>query len=82
MNTALATIARDFGGEVLPDNERWKNRIEIRSESSSRLYTVAQNKANLTWGCSCPGWKRWRNCKHLETMVPALAAAQRAGRLG
>lgn len=78
---ALATIAKEFDGDILPDNQQWKNRIEIRSEKSSRLYVVAQRKSDGSWACSCMGWKRWRNCKHLDTMYPALAAAQRAGTL-
>jgi hypothetical protein len=78
---ALATIARAAGGQALPDNEQWKHRIEIRSESSTRLYTVAQRKSSGEWGCSCMGWKRYRHCKHLDRMVPMLAAAIRRGEL-
>lgn len=66
---------------MLEPNAQWKNRIEIKSESSSRLYVVAQRKTSNEWACSCMGWKRHRHCKHLDTMVPALAAAQRNGLL-
>jgi hypothetical protein len=69
----LSTILRGKDITVLPDNAQWKNRFEIKSESSNRLYTVAQNKANGTWGCSCPGWKRHRKCKHLSTLNPLLS---------
>ena len=62
-NQAVAVLAKKFGGELLPDNKGWTNRFSIKSESSSRLYTIAQNKANGTWGCSCKGWIRYRRCK-------------------
>jgi len=54
--------------DVLPDNEQWVNRFEIRSETSNRVYVVAQNKSKRYFGCSCPGWKRHRRCKHLEAL--------------
>lgn len=57
---------------ALPDNDQWTNRFEIRSESSNRLYTIAQNKAKRHWGCSCPGWRTRRHCKHLQSLgLPA-----------
>lgn len=62
--------------EILPDNAQWKNRFEIKSESSNRIYTVAQRKSDNSWGCSCPGWKRHRTCKHLNTITPLLKAAE------
>ena len=49
----------------LPDNRDWENRFEVRSSSSDRVYVIAQNKAKRHWGCSCPGFKRHRTCKHL-----------------
>ena len=52
----------------LPDNDQWQHRFTIESESSNRLYTIAQNKNKKHWGCSCPGYKRFRKCKHLQTM--------------
>ncbi len=52
----------------LPDNNQWQHRFEIRSETSNRVYVVAQNKAKKYWGCSCPGWRTRRNCKHLTAM--------------
>lgn len=54
--------------DILPDNVQWINRFEIKSESSGRIYIIAQHKTNKHWGCSCPGWKRHRCCKHLETL--------------
>lgn len=68
MTDALVVIRR-AGGMRLPDNGQWTNRFEIRSESSNRLYTIAQNKKTGQWGCSCPGYRRARHgvrkCKHL-----------------
>src|SRR5581483_2894966 len=46
----------------------WVNRIEIRSETSNRLYTVSQHSIKRYWGCSCPGWRAHRRCKHLDQL--------------
>jgi hypothetical protein len=54
--------------ELLPDTEQWQNRFTINSETSNRLYTIAQHKNKKHWGCSCPGWKRYRYCKHLTAL--------------
>jgi len=54
--------------DVLPDNAQWKNRFEIRSASSNRVYIVSQNINKGHMGCSCPGWRRHRNCKHLSAL--------------
>jgi len=53
---------------LLPDNDQWTNRFHIRSESSDRVYTVAQNKSGGWWGCNCMGWIRHKNCKHLREL--------------
>lgn len=53
---------------ALPDNDQWQNRFEVRSESSNRIYIIAQNKKKRHWGCSCMGYKRYRKCKHLESI--------------
>ena len=52
----------------LPDNAQWKNRFQIKSESSERLYTISQSKSGKFWGCSCPGWIRHKSCKHLSAL--------------
>jgi len=75
---ALVIVANRLGATLLPDNAAWQHRFEIKSSSSSRLYTVAQRKSDGVWGCSCPGWKSHRKCKHLSSMMPALQ--QIAGR--
>ena len=62
------------GATKLPDAKGWVNRFEIPSESSDRVYVVAQRDpygGTATagqWACSCPGWKRHRYCKHLRVL--------------
>ena len=52
----------------LPDNKDWKNRFEVHSETSNRIYIIAQHKLYGHMGCSCMGWKRYRTCKHLSAL--------------
>jgi hypothetical protein len=52
----------------LPDTDQWQFRFNVESETSERLYTIAQHKTKRHWGCSCPGWKRHRTCKHLQAL--------------
>jgi hypothetical protein len=73
--SVLIVVAKAAGATLLPDNAQWTNRMEIRSETSSRLYIVAQHKTNGSFACSCFGWKRHRNCKHLKAMTPQLIAS-------
>ena len=51
---------------MLPDSDQWQNRFEIKSETSNRIYVIAQNKKRRHWGCSCPAYRTRRRCKHLE----------------
>ena len=53
---------------ALPDKGQWQNRFEIESESSNRVYVIAQHKTERHWGCSCPGWRIRRHCKHLNAL--------------
>ena len=53
----------------LNNNKQWEERYEIRSQSSSRTYIIARNKANGTWGCSCRGWIHHGRCKHLDSFL-------------
>lgn len=77
--TALAVIAARSGAVVLPnEGTRYINRLQIKSSSSSRLYTVSFDTAVGQWCCNCPGWvvkkpNKPRGCKHLTAMMPALA---------
>ena len=61
-------VHKPAGAVVLPDNDQWMNRFEVKSESSNRVYIIAQNKKKGHFGCSCPGYKRFRKCKHLESI--------------
>jgi hypothetical protein len=61
----ILSIPREM---ILPDNDQWQFRFEIQSETSNRVYTVAQHKIKKHWGCSCPGWKAHRRCKHLDAL--------------
>ena len=61
---------------ALPDNDLYQHRFEIESESSNRIYIVSQHKVKRHWCCSCPGWKRYRKCKHLRELgLPAYEEA-------
>lgn len=62
MSEVTIYISREI---ALPDNDQWQHRFNIKSESSDRLYTVAQNKSKKHWGCSCPAYRTRRRCKHL-----------------
>ena len=64
----LPMLRKPMGSIALPDNAQWENRFEIRSESSNRVYIVSQNIKKRHWGCSCPGWRRHRRCKHLTQL--------------
>lgn len=65
-------VIRVNASALMPDNAQWTNRMSIRSESSDRMYTVSQNKSGKFWGCSCMGWIRHKNCKHLRALgLPA-----------
>ena len=61
-------LYRPAGSVALPDNDQWENRFEIKSESSNRIYIVAQHKRLRYWGCSCPAWRTRRTCKHLKSI--------------
>lgn len=76
-------LANMIAESTLSDNKQWTNRFEIRSETSDRLYIIAQHKANRHWGCSCPGWRRHRNCKHLMAVgLPSLEEPHEVERIG
>ena len=72
MDNALE-ILKSSGLAILPDNDRYTHRVEIRSESSNRLYVIAKNKKTSVWSCSCPGWIIHRKCKHLKAASEVLS---------
>lgn len=69
------TLRLPKGTNTLPDWKGWTNRFEVRSETSGRVYVVSQNERHRHWGCSCPGWRTHRKCKHLTAL--ALPAHER-----
>jgi hypothetical protein len=72
MSDLIKRLQPPPGCLALPDSDQWINRFEIRSESSNRVYVIAQNKRKRHWACSCPGWKSHRKCKHLAALgLPA-----------
>ena len=70
MNTETQNLPTIYvkRGMTLPDNDQWQFRFEVKSETSDRLYTIAQNKKKKHWGCSCFAYRRYRNCKHLKAI--------------
>lgn len=68
----IEEIAAQIGSTLLPDNERWTNRFQVESSSSSRKYIIAQQREDGVWGCSCPGWTHHRKCKHLTDVLRRL----------
>lgn len=62
----------ELAKEFLPDSHGWTNRFPIRSETSNRLYNIAQRKSDGVWGCSCMSWIRSRTCKHLRNLQPLI----------
>jgi hypothetical protein len=61
-------IQRPRNASLLPDNKQFTNRFEIHSETSDRVYVVAQHKTGRWWSCGCFGWIRFRRCKHLSAL--------------
>jgi hypothetical protein len=62
--------------KFLPDvDKNWQYRIGVKSSSSNALHVVSQNVNRGHWGCSCPGYRIHRKCKHLASM--ALPAGEK-----
>lgn len=77
----MPLVKRKPGGiEFLPDNQQYTNRFEVMSETSDRVYTIAQRKSNGVWSCSCPGWIRWRKCKHLKAIEDLIPLIEKKGK--
>jgi hypothetical protein len=70
----VEVIAEQIGSGTMPDNARWTNRFTVHSASSKAVYTVAQQRCDGLWGCSCPGWLHHRKCKHLKDILHKLSA--------
>jgi len=78
MSALIKKLAASIQAEVLPDNASHTHRMNIRSQTSNRLYIVARNKKTGEWGCSCPAWIHRRTCKHIRAIMPALQALDAA----
>lgn len=54
----------------LPDTNTHVNRFQIKSESSTALYTIAQSRSGGWWACSCRGFigHGGKQCKHLRAL--------------
>ncbi len=76
--TELQKSLEESGLDILPDNKGWTNRFHIKSESSNRLYVIAQRQGESTFACSCPGWITRRKCKYLNAIMPLIEQAQRS----
>lgn len=74
LKSDIAVLASQIGSVLLPDNDGWVNRFQVRLSSSSALYTIAQRRSDRVWGCSCPGWRHYRHCKHLRDVLARLAS--------
>ena len=74
LKSDIAVLASQIGSVLLPDNDGWVNRFQVRSSSSSALYTIAQRRSDMVWGCSCPGWRHYRHCKHVTDVLSRLAS--------
>jgi hypothetical protein len=82
MTTNLAKIEQAIRDSGLPPNSQWTNRFEIHSQTSNRVYIIAQNKAKRHFACSCPAWRRYRKCKHLQTLgLPCFEVPCEVGRM-
>jgi hypothetical protein len=66
--STLPTLYIPRDALTLPDGDQWQNRFEIHSETSNRVYIIAQNKAKKHWACSCPSYKTRRYCNHLTAI--------------
>lgn len=68
MSTETLPVLHIDKSVALPDNSQWRFRFEVWSETSDRIYIVSQHKDKKHWGCSCMGWRRFRDCKHLQAL--------------
>lgn len=67
----LETILKSKGIQKLEDSAAYRHRMEIIG-SKGNPYVVAQRVSDNVWTCGCFGYRRYRNCKHLKSMMPFL----------
>lgn len=73
---SVEALLKEMGVVRLSDTDTHRHRMDIRSESSDKIYRVSQRTSNgsMQWECSCLGWITRRKCKHLTAMMPVLEA--------
>jgi hypothetical protein len=61
------TNAKPFiNTKMLDDNDHtWVDRIAVTSKTSGNRYIIARNVKTGLLGCSCPGYRFHRKCKHI-----------------
>lgn len=66
----LPAIFQKRAIEILPDTDRYKCRVKVRSESSNSIYLVSFDAAPNAhyWTCSCRGNIAHGHCKHLTAL--------------
>jgi hypothetical protein len=70
---SIKRILNEVSAKLLPDTATHKHRIEIRSETSNKIYIVSKRNTNVKqWECSCKGWIFHRHCKHINAMSGVL----------
>lgn len=75
----LPELSGIFAGSVpKPENDQWINRLEIPSKSNpnGKPHLLAQNRADLWWACSCPGWLNRRTCDHVRRIPRHMIVAE------
>jgi hypothetical protein len=52
---------------------QWRDKWDVPSSSSDRVYTVSRDVSETEWGCSCPAWKFQRKiCHHIKQIMDRL----------
>ena len=66
----LPAILKRNAVEVLPDTDRYKCRIKVRSSSSNSLHMISYDAAPGAgyWVCSCRGNISTGQCRHLTAL--------------
>jgi hypothetical protein len=69
MNAIVKFIPPE-GSVLLPDLAQYKGRFDIRSSTSNKIYRISflVGPRSNYWVCSCLGYMRYGDCKHLQAM--------------
>ena len=68
-NAIVPALPRGFT-KVVPDDDRYKNKFQVNSASSNRVYRISWDSAAGAgwWMCSCRGCLVHGECKHLTSI--------------